>query len=150
MTDADVTGIAPDGLSHSSCALTEGQINASHFNLQKPPQKAPDFVAAPWPWAKVSHPWSHISHRHCKFPMKENWDGTGTQNFPLRRHLKISVLVLLNSAFKWKTRSETQLLCGRASNSPKEHLRCVRQGGKHGKEDPKSHQGNFRWQEAKV
>lgn len=66
---------------------------------------------------------------------------------------KISLLVFLNSSFRWKTRSETQLLGGRAqaaSNSPKEHPRCVRRGGKHGKADPKSQQGNFRWQEAKV
>lgn len=63
MTDADVTGIAPDSLSHSSQDLTEGQINASHFNPQKLPQKAPDFVTAPQPRAMMSHPWSHGSHR---------------------------------------------------------------------------------------
>lgn len=56
MTDADVTGIAPDSLSHSSRDLTEGHINASHFSLQKLPQKAPDLVSVPWPRAIMSHP----------------------------------------------------------------------------------------------
>lgn len=51
MTDADVTGISPDGPSHSSWALREGQISASPFHLHKPPQRAPDAVTAPRPWA---------------------------------------------------------------------------------------------------
>lgn len=37
MTDADVTKLLI--VSHSSWDLTEGQINASHFNLHKVPQK---------------------------------------------------------------------------------------------------------------
>lgn len=61
-----------------------------------------------------------------------------------------SLLVVLNTSFQRKTKSEMQLVWGRASSSPGNIPGVSGRVGNTGKKDPKSQQGNFRWQEAKV
>lgn len=54
--------------------------------------------------------------------------------------------------FKWKSRSEMQPLWGRTQQPPTAQRNATGGLGRvgNGKEDPKSQQGNFRWQGAKV
>lgn len=146
--------------------LPQGQGDASCCHLQKTLQQAPGFELAPCPAPRYEgccpkqglHASETLQGDVHKLLMRVQTGRNRNLEFSSCWQSFLFLLIFLNPCFKSPLflSGDQGLRCSTrggmppASKSPKEHHRCVRQGGKWERKDPKAQQGNFRWQEAKA